>query len=202
MLESITTLDRPFYQAYKFGSAFLSVFRRDRFGAKLILEKMSRQFHDIWRPHYLLSFHLYSELNDYPAAAKEMVIASRMPGAPPHLAALGVRLLSEGGALKQALATAIELHKTMHDPEAKERLEMRIRSVRYHLEELAWKEAVQTYYQTLKRWPSSIDELKKYLPEDSPSQLFQFVWDTELKKIRPAKNYSIEKLGIHRRKES
>ena len=41
-LDAVTGLDRNFERAYSYGAIFLSVFKRDKLGAKLLLEKWGR----------------------------------------------------------------------------------------------------------------------------------------------------------------
>ena len=202
MLNSITTLDRPFLRAYDFGASFLSIFRQDREGAKLLLEKMVHQFPNHWQPHYLLAFHLYSELFNYPAAANEMMKASQMSGAPAYLAALGVGLLSESGSLHQALETALSIYPSIHHPEGRHRLDLRIRTLKFHLAKLSWEEASKKYVARLKKWPLTLEEIRPFLPNPTVQEEFEFIWDKEKNRISPSRDYGIEQLGIHHPKQT
>jgi len=63
-LDSITTLDPKFNTAYSFGASFLSVFRQDKIGAKILLEKWVKHRSQNWQPHFLLGYHLYYEMGE------------------------------------------------------------------------------------------------------------------------------------------
>jgi len=215
-LEAITTLDPHFEHAYRFGSAFLSVFREDNLGAKLLLEKWVKYRRNLWITHYLLGYHLYFEMNDYAAASKEMLTAASMENAPVWLASLGIRLLSESGALVQALNQSIELYRDITDPIAKFRIEYRVRSLHYTFEKQVWTEALKSYRQKNNADPSTLSELTSYrrdnernlasvldqsdLPEKLAtilSEKFLFRFDTKTKTILASGDTAIlEQTGI------
>ncbi len=161
-LDAITTLDPKFIRAYEFGAAFLSVFLRDNTGAKIILEKWVDKFPNSWRAHYLLGYHLFYEMKDYSAAAPHIIAAAKRSGAPSWLHSLGIRIFSETGRLTQALSLAISLLDSISDSEGRDRLILRIKSLKYNIELGLWKDALEKYRQINKKEPINILDLKPY----------------------------------------
>lgn len=218
-LDAVTALDPKFERAYSFGAAFLSVFRQDRLGAKLILEKWVRRRPTYWRSEYTLGYHLFYEMNDYAAAAPHVLRAAALPGAPAWLTSLGIRLLSETGAMAQALKLAVELFPSLKEGIAKERLTLRIRSLRFHLERKAWEGALAAFRQTSGREPAGLEELAPLArnqvrdiaalvpTEDVPAEVatvlaerFHFRYDPVTRSIiarDPVSDRKLDKVGIY-----
>ena len=222
-LRQITLLDPRFEPPYEFGASLLSVFRQDRLGAKFLLERWVTRRPRFWRSHYKLGFHLYSELNDYEPAAKEILIAAGLEGSPRWLASLGIRLLSESGRLAYSLAQAIELYPGVTSAVGKERLLLRVQSIRYALEKADWEKRVQAFEAKQKRPPQSLTEVARAFPPEHrslasplgdgqrlPEELarvlaepLEFRYDFAEKKIQltdPKKEKLLETVGIRRPK--
>ena len=74
---TITDLNKHFYQAYRVGGIYLSVIKDDIWGAKEIYEKGLKFFPDDIQLNYNFGFHAHTELKDYPLAIKlyEKVLA-------------------------------------------------------------------------------------------------------------------------------
>lgn len=214
-LNNITELDPNFDLAYGFGSVFLSVFRRDNLGAKRILEKWIARRPYSWRAHYLLGYHLYAEMGDYRAAAPYILKAGSLPQAPGWLSALGIRLLSETGALFQSLKLSVELYEGLESSESQRRLKMRIRNLNYAIQKSNWEKAVVSYQEKYRRDPMSLDQVKDYAqgqmrelssildPGNLHSELlsllaerFDFYFDREQRQVRS--RISPEQLGLER----
>jgi len=170
-LDAITTLDRGFSRAFPFGGAYLSVFRQDRLGARLFLGKWVRQEPRNWRAHYALGYHLFAELDDREEAPAYLARAATLPGGPPWLSALGVRLLTEGGRETEALRHAVELFGQLHDRVARERLTQRVRSLRFRLQRGEWGSALAAFRVRTGREPSSLADLKYDLASSPPREL-------------------------------
>lgn len=200
-LNAITNLDRNYARAYEFGSAFLSIFRQDKVGAKDILHKWTVNFPLMWKAHYIYGFHLYNEMGLYTEASKEILLAATLPLSPGWLNALGVRLMSQDGAYLPALHIAMSLYPSLTDDGAKERLHARIRSLRYHLQKLDWETALAEYRKQSHHEPGSLEELRAtYHPgrevaeveseigdndelREMMSERFAFRYDSATKKI-------------------
>jgi len=164
-LQAITTLDPHFDKAFEFGAAYLSVFRRDKEGARLLLEEWAKRRPYYWRTHYLLGYHLFFEMGEYEPASVHVLKAAEMEGAPSFLSSLGIRLLSEAGGLWQALELAIEMYPNLGDIEARYRLEKRIRSIRFALERARWEEALVLFRERYRREPQELLALAPLLPQ-------------------------------------
>jgi tetratricopeptide (TPR) repeat protein len=158
-LNGVISLDHKFARAYPFGAAFLSVFRRDRLGAQLILEKWTRYDPYNWRTHYMLGYHYFFEQKKYEEASRSMLKAASLPNAPPWLTALGIRLISETGAYFSALQVATDLYPSISEEEGKYRLKKRIRSLRFTLVKSAWERALKKFPMNQGRKPASTEEI-------------------------------------------
>jgi hypothetical protein len=158
-LDALTSLDPHFEHAYRFGSAFLSVFRQDKWGAEQILRKWVIHYPRLWQSHYLLAYHAFAEMRDFDLASHEMQVAAGLPGAPGWLSALSVRLWSEQGALLPALQVALQLYPGVEDGEGKRRLRLRIRSLRFALQRAEWDLALRAFRAQYHREPEGLREL-------------------------------------------
>jgi hypothetical protein len=162
-LDAVTSLDRSFERAYSYGAIFLSVFKRDKLGAQLLLEKWAKYRPNYWRVHYILGYHLYYEMGDFHEGSKEMLKAASLEGAPTWLNSLGIRLLSQSGALIQALKLSLELYPGLRDEQGRDRLRLRIRSLNYSLHKSAWDRALAQYRKKEKGEPSNTEALYPYI---------------------------------------
>lgn len=186
MLNSIHTLDPAFERPYVFGAAFVSIFRRDKTGAKDLLEKWVSVKPNSWLSHYKLGFHLFHEMGDHENAAKHILRAASLPNAPPWLGSLGVRLLSESGSLMYALQTATQLYATVTHDEAKDRLKKRIRSLNYALQKLHLEEALRRYRSQTGRSPAALSEVRtsaQALSETTRRALLDFGMSPEVRAL-------------------
>ncbi len=221
-LEALTTLDPGFERAYSFGAAFLSVFRQDKFGAKLLLEKWVKRRPDYWKSHYTLGYHLFLEMANSKDAAPQILTAASLPGAPTWLSSLGIRLLSESGALAQALKVSLELYQSLRDDEAKWRMRMRVRSLRFNLQRAAWERALAEYrgqhdgeppgsgvlHETAVREERELASI--VATEETPDELrpllaetFSFRYDADshsIKAVLPPGEKGLDRIGIFRPK--
>lgn len=162
-LETITRLDPLFERAYVFGGVVLSVLVRDKQGALHILEKWAKQYPRYWRAHYILGYHLFFELKNYEVASRHILKAAELEGAPPWLNALGVRLLSETGALAESLRLCVDLYDQIVDPEGQDRLSLRIRSLNFKLQHRAWVAALDRFRSQNRRSPVNSAELEPWV---------------------------------------
>ena len=219
-LDTLTTLDHNFEQAFHFGAAFLSVFRQDKLGAKKILQKWVNYRPNHWRAHYYLGYHLYFELGDYSDAARHVLKAASLDGAPSWLNSLGIRLLSETGGYLSALKLSLELYGSLREETGRARLLNRIRSLKYHLEKTNWESALSAYRKERGREPAASAELHprilehnrdlaSLLPTEVPGEEvaavlaedFGFRYDSVSRSIRadrPIENADVRLTGIHR----
>ncbi len=163
-INSVITLDPRYYRAYRFGAAFVSIFRRDKEGAKDLLKKWTIAEPLKWHSHYCLGFHLFHEMGDADGAAPSILLAAKLPNAPTWLVSLGLRLLSESGGAFSALQTALELWDSVVDDEGKQRLTLRLRSLNLHLQKALWKERLNVYQNDHKREPASLAQLESQTP--------------------------------------
>jgi hypothetical protein len=215
-LDAITSLDIDFIQAYAYGSIALSVFRQDKIGARILLEKWVHRRPTYWRARYLLGYHLYYEMGDFRQGAKQLLIAASLPGAPPYLNALGIRLMSETGAIAQAMKLSLEIFPLVKDPEGIDRLTQRIRNLNFALQKAAWNRALTAYRARTHQEPDSLDDLRPYLfaemrtvssiVDNTPESLrpmlkevYQFRYSPQTRKIESTQrqlDLELDKLGV------
>jgi len=217
-LDALTTLDPHFERAYSFGAVFLSVFKQDKLGAKFILEKWAKRRPNYWQAEYLLGYHLSYEMGEMRSGAEHILRASRIEGAPAWLSSLGIRLLSQTGALAQALRMSIDLYLGLRNEEGRDRLRMRIRALNLGLQKAAWSQALENFRKANRSEPITLDELKPYLgptvrevasilKNESLDDLgpvlaerFPFRYDANTRSIVPlgnTKDLKLHKLGIY-----
>jgi hypothetical protein len=170
-LHAISILEPKFERAYDYGHAFLSVFRRDKLGAKILLESWVKRRPNYWKPHYLYGYHLFFEMNDYAHAAPAILRASQMERAPDWLASLGIRLFEEDLALEQALRLAIEVYPQSSSRHARELLRTRIRLVRFAREKQRLQKAIVRYKREKKKFPATLEEAKPFLEAETTRTL-------------------------------
>lgn len=214
-IHSITTLDPKFDRVHWFGASYVSIFRRDKIGAKDLLERWVKLKPTIWNSHYTLGFHLFHEMGDYEAGAKEILLAASFANAPVYLSALGVRLLSESGQYFSALQTAAALYETLRDEEGKYRLRRRLRSLNYNLQKAGWVQALKSYREKTRKEPQSLGDLAPFLSQREIASLarrivaaeeiqpllrenFEFHYDARTKTISGrAEDRELELTGVH-----
>lgn len=158
-IDAITTLDPKFADAFKFGSIFLSTFRRDKLGGLKLLEKWALRDRTYWRPVYMTGMHYFQEIGDYEAAAPYILRASAMKDAPDWVSSLGVRLLSETGTLMNAISSAIEMSRFSANTTNLYFLKERVRSLVFNIQKKDWSDAVAEFRKRNKREPASLDEV-------------------------------------------
>ncbi len=214
-LHSIATLDPKFDRVHWFGASYVSIFRRDKIGAKDLLQRWVKQKPTLWNSHYTLGFHLFHEMGDYEGGAKEILLAASFSNAPSYLSALGVRLLSESGQYFSALQTAAALYATLRDTEGKYRLRRRLRSLNYNLQKTEWVQALKTFREKNRKEPNSMNDLAPFLSQREIASLtrrlvvddeiqpllqesFQFRYDPAAKAIAGrAEDQDLELVGVH-----
>jgi hypothetical protein len=221
-VNSVITLDPRYYRAYRFGAAFVSIFRRDKVGAKDLLQKWTLVEPLNWQSHYSLGFHLFHEMDDAEAAAPPILLAAKLPNAPFWLSSLGIRLLSESGGAFSALQAALELYESVVDEEGKQRLALRLRSLNLHLQKALWKERLNTFQNNHRRAPASLSQLQTQTPTVSNplgsllekgdldpeiqsllGEKFDFFLDQKTNTIEARlskEDRALETLGVHRPK--
>lgn len=219
MLDSITTLDPRFQRAFHYGAILLSVLRQDKLGAMLIMKRWLRYNPTHWRTHFLYGYHLYFEMGRFKEAAKYVLRAASMKGAPFWLSSLGVRLLSESGSLVQALRVTTDLYVGATNKGTKERLVRRLRSLNFALQKTTWTEALEAYRKKHKREPSGTKplypfmrkqarELSSFLHSENVhsevlsilAEKFSFRYDSSRREMiseRKRSEYGIDRVGIH-----
>lgn len=223
-LDAVTILDRRFERAFQYGSILLSVLRQDKLGAKMILERWVKTRPHEWKPNYLYGYHLYFELDEFEEASKYILRAAGMEGAPYWLSSLGVRLLSQTGALLQALKVTMEILPVTQDPRALDRLHRRIRSLNFELQKDTWEKSLKIYRLRFEKEPPDLNALAKLQSTQARElatlvgsdridkgalpllrERFEFRYDPGSKTIQSLQTREalrLDRVGIFRHKES
>jgi len=79
---SITYLDKYFYENYRYGGQYLSIVKDDLEGATFILEKGLKIYPQDYYLRYILGFSYYFELGDYKNALKHLELLRGHPSSP------------------------------------------------------------------------------------------------------------------------
>jgi hypothetical protein len=102
-------------------------------------------------------------MGQFDEAARYMLLAARSEGAPPWLSSLGIRLLSQSGALWSALEIALQLYSENSTAEGQQRLKNRIRSLRFEIQKEQWSEALAAFIEKHRTPPENLDAVRPYL---------------------------------------
>ena len=97
LLERTLALDPYFASAYYFAGTTLTLESQDARLAVALLQQGSKYRPDLWKIPFLLGFDAYYFLQNYETAATAFVQAARLPGAPPQVGPLAIRLAAEAG---------------------------------------------------------------------------------------------------------
>lgn len=111
-LKSITTLDPHFYEAYLYGSIYLSIIKDDERGATYLYDKGLQFFPDDYYLNINASFHFFYEVGDVKKSIALLEKVVHDPRAPAHLISLLARMKSQSGDLKGSYDFIYELYKS------------------------------------------------------------------------------------------
>jgi hypothetical protein len=132
MIDSITEMAPKFRIPYETGATMLSILVDDRIGAQKIFEKGVKRFPTNWKLHYGLGYHYLYEIQDVPAAAREIALAAEN-GAPAWVYALAGKLYSKSGQAEVGISVLKDaLSKVEEGPDA-ERIKMRLNQLETQL---------------------------------------------------------------------
>lgn len=150
LLDYSVEVDRKFGGAYRFAAAALPHETMDGkvFGvvnAMQILEKGVRERPDDWRMGFLLGFLQSYYLRDFPAAARNLALSAKQPGAPPFVGLLATRLAAQGGELQLATSLAEAMLAQANEESTRKEWQDRVDALHVERDLRAIEDAAQRY---------------------------------------------------------
>ena len=113
--------------------------------AMQILEKGVRERPDDWRMGFLLGFLQSYYLRDFPAAARNLALSAKQPGAPPFVGLLATRLAAQGGELQLATSLAEAMLAQANEESTRKEWQDRVDALHVERDLRAIEDAAQRY---------------------------------------------------------
>ncbi len=158
-LDVITTLDQQFVRAYEAGSLALTTLVVLPEESNQLLKKGIQHNPLEWKLPFLLGINYYYELADDAAAAEQLLLASRIPGAPAMLGTLAANLFVSARSPQQAADILAAMYQNTTDDQAKRLLEVRLRLVVTERDLQLLEQAIHQYRSLNGHLPASLDDL-------------------------------------------
>jgi hypothetical protein len=133
-LDAATELDPEFTVIYRLGGIYLSVMKRDKLGAHLLLEKGIQKKPNDWLLYYYLGYHYLYELNDIGKASLAMWQAASRQGGPEWLWSLAEKLTTQFYSYQTSLGFLTRFLETVTDKRIRKQVEKRIQMLKLKLE--------------------------------------------------------------------
>jgi len=159
LLDVVANFDPKFEIPYFLGGLVLGQSPDHARKALLVLERGRRHYPADWRFPFYMGFTHYFSLGDAVAGGGAMAEAVRLPGAPPYLAGLASRMLTEAREPEAALALLETITRQENDPVRRSVLERRIREVAVERDLQALEEAVERYREKMGLAPGDLSAL-------------------------------------------
>ena len=159
LLDVVANFDPKFEIPYFLGGLVLGQSPDHARKALLVLERGRRHYPADWRFPFYMGFTRYFSLGDAVAGGGAMAEAVRLPGAPPYLAGLASRMLTEAREPEAALALLETITRQENDPVRRSVLERRIREVAVERDLQALEEAVERYREKMGLAPGDLSAL-------------------------------------------
>jgi hypothetical protein len=150
LLEYSVEVDPKFAGAYRFAAAALPHETMDGkvYGvlkALQILEQGLRERPDDWQMGFLVGFLQSYYLRDFPAAARNLAIAAKEPGAPRWVGLLATRLAAQGGELQMATTLAEAMLAQANEDSTRQEWQARVDALHMERDLREIEDAAQRY---------------------------------------------------------
>jgi hypothetical protein len=152
-------LDPKFEMPYLLGGLVLGESPQHGREALRVFERGKVTHPADWRFPFYMGFTHYFSLGDAVAGGGAMAEAGRLPGAPPYLARLASRMLTEAREPEAALALLETITRQENDPVRRSVLERRIREVAVERDLQALEGAVERYREKMGVAPGDLSAL-------------------------------------------
>jgi tetratricopeptide (TPR) repeat protein len=164
LLDITTDLDPHLLVAYQFGSIFLAQRPPEGAGqpqkAAALVEKGIQANPQDWQLYYNLGWIQYSELKDYPAAARIFERGSRVKGAHPAMKLLAANISQKGGDFATARLLWAQIYETTEDKSIRENAIKHLRALQVDEDVDRLQDAVNRYQHATGRYPANVAELR------------------------------------------
>lgn len=158
-LDSITTIDPHFVRAYEAGGLALTTLVVLPEESNQLLKKGILNNPTEWKLPFLLGINYYYELYDDATAARYMVQASQINGAPAMLGTLAANLFLSARSPQQAADILAAMYRNTTDESAKKLLEVRLRLVLTERDLQSLEQVIAQYQKQTGHFPASLDDL-------------------------------------------
>jgi len=155
-LDTITTLDPYFWDAYLFAEVFLAWDARRFKDANRLLLKGTQYIPDNYRVFYYLGFNYFYFLKDNETARKYLMEAARRPGCSSYVAPLAARLSAYSFKHRDGIEFLQEMLKDTRDKATRDQFQRRIATLEI-MEYLENK--ITEFYDLYRTYPETLDNL-------------------------------------------
>lgn len=198
-LDTVTTLDPKFVQAYETGGLILTLVADKVDLSNRLFEKAALNNPDVWQFKYYLGFNHFYFMKDYPAAAKYIKQASEIPGSPKYLPMLASRLYVQADEISTSLSFLQTMYERVTDERARRFIMDRVNQLRAINTARALQKVVDEYEKINGRYPEDIAALVREgiidrVPEEPNGGHYYIDRDGEVKSSRVRST-----LGVHAR---
>jgi hypothetical protein len=189
LLKKSVTHDKRNCVVYHQGGSFLSVLKRDIYGAEDLIIQGTKNCHYSGRFYFLLGYHYMEEMGHLKKAAHAFLEASKFEDSPPHLAGLASRLYANTGNLFFS-KNVVELMIRNTEKENTEHLKERLKLIDMEIIMRTLTEVSQKYIKDTGKIPKNLSELKergyiKHIPDDPTGFTWKITKDGKVLSTNP-----------------
>ena len=159
MCDLVTDLDPRAEHVYRFAGLILPWEANEVDQGIRLLEKGVRNLPDAWQLHYYLGMTRYFFEDDADAAAEELGIAARLPGAPPLVGRLAAVMYGRRSNPATTIQFLRELLRNAESEQMRQVLTRSLEDAEFRAAAAAIEGAVDTYRQRFGALPPSVDAL-------------------------------------------
>lgn len=178
LIDLVTYLNPHVGHAYRFAAVWLIQSEEEVREANRLLRRGIENQPEEWRNWFYLGFNHFYYLDEPEEAARNLAVASELPGAPAYLSRLVVRLRAESGGLDVAQALLNQMVRETESEEALSGYLEALGEIEVERHARALDSAREAFRNTYGRDIESVDELAvffdpilKRLPRAQPSRL-------------------------------
>jgi len=158
-LDTVTTLDPQFVEAYEAGGLVLTVMADHVDQSNFILEKGIRADLREWKIPFLLGFNYFNFLQNYQKAAQYLELATEYPGHPKWLPLLVAKLHVQAHAPDVALEFLVRVYENTHDAGLRQQLDIRMKEVLVERDLILLEQTISRYRNRFREFPDTLGGL-------------------------------------------
>jgi len=178
LIDVVTYLNPHVGHAYRFAAVWLIQSEKEVREANRLLRRGVEAQPEEWRNWFYLGFNHFYYLDEIEEAARNLTVASELPGAPAYLSRLVVRLRAESGGLDVAQALVLEMARETESEEVRSGYLEALGEIEVERHARALDSVREDFRETHGRDIESVDELAAFfdpilnrLPQSQPSRM-------------------------------